>query len=409
VLAALLVALAGLPAWYGVLRWARPTLMGDEYHHAPAIQQLVHGDWTLANRLPMFPTYHWLVSWPARVLGADLLTLRALNVAVAVAAVLLFHAAAQAHHADYGPHDLLRFAWNPLLLPFWVLVYTDLAALAAILLALNFHLRRRPALAAVGLSLAFLIRQSNVVWTALFLALEATRDWDALPGSGVAARLLRRSTLRRVWPYLLVLVASVVVIAVRGPLRSEVDENALRPNIAQFYGLALTAALLWAPVWLPQATRWLRGRFTAALLRPRTCAALIAALGLLAVAFRNPHPWNQDPNYVRNWPLLAMANAPWTRPLFAACIVAAVVTLARHTAGSPARRVLGLIWAATAVFVLPHYLVDPRYYVVTIVLVDFYTPHTETTARRLTTWYLLLTLLMAAFITLQPRTLCGIW
>jgi hypothetical protein len=108
----------------------------------------------------MPPTYHLLASLPARLVGSDLWMLRGFNVLLAVASIVLQHTAARAYHANYGPSHLLRYAWNPLLLPLWALVYTDLAALVGILLALHFQVRRRLTWAAVAGAVSF----DNPTW-----------------------------------------------------------------------------------------------------------------------------------------------------------------------------------------------------------------------------------------------------
>jgi hypothetical protein len=185
-------------------------------------------------------------------------------------------------------------------------------------------------------------------------------------------------------------------------------ENRFRPNVAQFYILALTAALLWAPAWLAHLAEFWPRRFAAWLARPWICAALVAATGVLGLVYYSPHQWNTDLNYLRNWPLVAMNNALAARFLLGILIVVFIVVLADATVHSAARRTLGLVWAFALLFLVPHYLVDPRYYVVPLVLVDFFTPHTPAQARRLTAWYLLLALAVGAFIAGRPGGLIGV-
>lgn len=403
------VAIAGLLAWYVVVGVARPSFVGDEFHHVPAIRGLTEGDWGPARALPMPPTYHALAALLARVLGTELWAVRLFNVLLGVAAIGFMAAALRARYPDAGAWHLLRLAWNPLLLPFWVFAYTDLAALLGVIIALNSYVRRQYVAAAGGLLLACLFRQSSVVWVAFFIALGAVELWQRQPGEPVRWTFVRRAA-RVLWPYVLVLIlGGGILVAWREIALPSNIENRVRPNIAQFYILALTAGLLWAPVWLAHLVEYWPQRFAAWLARPWICAALVAAVGVLGLVFQNPHGWNADPNYLRNWPLVAMSRSLAARFLLSTCIVVFIVVFSHATWHSAARRTLGLVWAFALLFLVPHYLVDPRYYIVPLVLVDFFTPYTPVQARRLAVWYLLLTLAVGVFIVSRPGGLIGIW
>jgi len=411
---ALGVAILGLVAWYVVLNISRPELVADEVYHADVIRELAEGDWSATQALPMLPTFHLLASLPARVLGDSLWVLRGFNTALGIAGVLLLYAAGRAATGTSGPRQLLRFAWNPLLLPLWVLVYTDLAALVCVVAALNFHLRRRYPVAAIALVLACLIRQSSVVWVAMFAAWGVMELWPKHAGGadllrGNAAAVLRRA-LAVYWPYLAAFVVGCGLLVLTGRLAGHVSiENRPRLNPAQYYMFALTAALLWAPAWLAHfASLWPR-LFEPAFLRPWLCAAAVAAVGVLELAFRNPHPWNVDLEYLRNWPLLAMMKYATARYLAAVCIVAFAATVVHMVWTSERRRTLGLIWVFTLLFLGGHYLVDPRYYVIPLVLLDFYTTFTPGRARGVTVWYLLITLALAGVMVIRPGGWSGVW
>jgi len=103
-----------------------------------------------------------------------------------------------------------------------------------------------------------------------------------------------------------------------------------------------------------------------------------------------------------------MTTHTWVRYLVAVCLVLFVPTLVHSTHASPARGPLTLLWVFALLFLLGHYLIDPRYYVVPLVLADFLTPLPARSARHLVGWYLLLTLGVAAFIVTQPGGAQGI-
>jgi hypothetical protein len=448
----LVVALGGFIAWSVTFTLMRPDLVGDERHHVPAIRDAAAADWTTAMRLPMPPTFHWLAVQATRATGPTLGALRAFQTLWTLLAILLYHAAARAYRPEYAGRDLLRFAWHPLLVAFGALVCTDIAALVGILVALNFHVRRRYVLAALGLVGAILIRQSNVVWAGYFLAWALAGDWlrgvpvtsaakpsnprDATarrtPVAGGDSEHSARSSVCRcvsgirvvrealwpvavaqlragAWAYLLVFLLGSVTVALagRGVLLARAMSNEPAFNPAVFYLLVITAALLWLPVWAVRVAEFWPRRFAPALLRAWPVALVLAATGVVALEFRNPHPWNMDPEFPHNWPLSAMVQSSAARVLFAALIVAFAITHTADTARSPARRMLMLTWLFTLGFLLPHNLADLRYYLVPLVLVDFLTPRGPGEGRVLAVWHLALSLAVVALLALRLGGITG--
>ena len=189
-----------------------PHTLGDEMYHVPAIQALARGA-PLPRELPMFPTYHWLAALPARWFGTELWMLRLFQGAVAVAAFLLYQALFRLRYPEAGGDRLLLLAWNPLVFPFFVLVYTDVAALTALLAGVYFQLRGRHLLAAGTLLLACLLRQSNLLWI-VFLAAWRIADLWSTDGSneGVLRQFGALVRRERLWLHGLVLAIGAGVL-----------------------------------------------------------------------------------------------------------------------------------------------------------------------------------------------------
>ena len=401
----LVPAFAAPAAWFVLLTIARPGLVGDEVYHVPAIRALADGDWGPARILPMPPTYHLLAALCARLVGDELWILRAFNALLSGLTLAIFGWAAARHDPDGAAHRLWRLAWNPLVGPLWVLAYTDAAALLGLAFALAFFARRQHTWAAGGLLLAGLIRQSNILWLAAFAALTGVNPRGDR-SAGPHGRLTELA--KRLWPYALALAAAAVILTHAAPTGPPLIENQPRFNPAQFYLFGLTGAVLIAPAWLPAAAALWRRWLERAFLRPWLCAAAIAAVGLLELAFSNPHPWNVDLNYLRNWPLLAMTKYVAARYLAAVLLVAFVPTVVTLAWTGPQRTALAVVAGAVLVFLAAHYLVDPRYYIVPVVLLDFWSTPAARRARRLTIWYVLLSAALAAFMALQPGGLHGV-
>ncbi|MEW6200188.1 MAG: hypothetical protein AB1601_16170 [Planctomycetota bacterium] len=401
----LVPAFAAPAAWFVLLTIARPELVGDEVYHVPAIRALAEGDWGPARTLPMPPTYHLLAALWVRLIGGDLWILRAFNALLSSLTLTVFGWAVARHDPDGAAHRLWRLAWNPLVGPLWLLAYTDAAALLGVAFALAFFVRRQHTRAAGGLLLASLIRQSNILWLVAFAALAAIN-----PRGGRSTEPHGRLTelVQRLWPYGVALAAAAILLTHTAPTGPPLIENQPRFNPAQFYLFGLTGALLIAPAWLPAVVALWRRWLERAFLRPWICAVAVAAVGLLELAFSNPHPWNVDLNYLRNWPLLAMTKYTAARYLAAGVLVALVPTVVSLAWNSPGRTALTVVGGATLVFLAAHYLVDPRYYIVPVVLLDFWSAPAARRARQLTIWYVLLSAALAVFIVFQPGGLHGV-
>jgi hypothetical protein len=121
----------------------------------------------------------------------------------------------------------------------------------------------------------------------------------------------------------------------------------------------------------------------------------LALTALLVLVFRNPHAFNGDPFYLRNRPLLLMEHSLGWRILGSAATVAvgwlAFWTIRRQ----PHSRVLALWAAFSVVYVMAHPPVDPRYYIVPLVLFLLFTRVTPAQNRKLIAWYAAITVVVS--------------
>lgn len=397
------IAVLTVLAWYAVLSLAVPRIVGDEIYHVPVVRALFAGD-PPPREVPMPITYHWLVAQAGRIVQTDsLAALRAVQVVFALAALSVYCAVFVQRRAYIGWAPLL-FVWNPLVFPFLALVYTDIAALLALLSALHLHRRRWYFFTAVFLLVACALRQSCIVWIAFLIVWrlvevpDPTADWRQV--LRVAWRTVWREWL---WLYaLLIVLLGVYWLYQLDAVALRVLENRPAVNPAQFYLFALTLALVWLPTWGRVAWR-LAPRAVVPLLARGRCVALLAAgFGLLLVAYHNPHPWNQDLAVGHNVVLRLLDTSMPARLLVAVVILSFVVTQLRHTRHNAARRPLLTVWVFSLLYLAPHYPVDPRYYLIPLVLLDLFTPVRGRGRRRQVLWYGVLSVMVTLAIVLRP-------
>lgn len=384
--------IAGVVLLGAILTWLYPDPIWDETYHWPAIRDLAAGRVDRALGLPMLPGFHALVAGVVATTWTDFRIGRAAAVALSATTLVVFAALLKSLGRPTDGHALARFALQPLLVPFWALVYTDVAGVLAVLLALLFHFRRRPMLEGAAWLSGVLVRQPNVVWPLIAVAGRIGRARDASA----------ERPARPVLPAMAALAIGVTVVVADALIPSAPIENRVAPNLGQLHMFLLAAAMLWLPIWWPHLVRNWRAVFEPQLTRPWVAAAGTAAVGLLALVFRNPHPWNADPAFLRNWPLVALSREPILLFPAGVVMIAFAAAHAHYVWTSAARRPLLTVFAVSALYIAPHALIDPRYFIVPVVLADLFTPYTGTEARRLALWYAALATGVAAWVLLRP-------
>lgn len=400
---ALILAIASVAIYFAAISIVNSVPIADEAgHHLQVVRQFYEGDWSWPEHLPMPPTFHVAAAVICKVFGAKLHVLRLFSAVMAVAAVLLYRDVARRCVRDCSADSLLHFAWLPVLFPFSVLVYTDMASVLCVIAGVCLQLRRRGTWSAACLLVACAIRPSNVVWVGFLLAWETVRQRRAESEIGTlgAGSVIRR-TLLMCWGHAVVMVLGVVFLAVMLGSRGHVVEaNRPRFNIAQFYLFALFAVLLWLPVLVTRVAAALRawaGRFRREPLRAVGLAMFFSiVVVVLTMAFENPHPWNRNPDYFRNWVLMWMDRSTIACGCFSALIVLGGVAGFRFVLCQRERRAVFLIGGFTLIYLLPHSLAEPRYYVLPAIFFNLLVSYDRADARRLTVWYGILSAGLAA-------------
>jgi hypothetical protein len=403
----LALAILSLLCWLALVICFRRDPFVDENDHLPVIQGLWHGNWDAAAGLPMPPGYHWIVARALFFTPPTLLLARIVTCLLAVFAIVLFRRAARLWRPDLEGNTLLHFVWQPLLFPLFALVYTETAMILFLVAAIYCQTLRRPTLAAALALASCLIRQTNAAWLPLF-ALWTIVDWreetrDRWPRISEQLGSAARDLFRRVWLYLFACLAVPCVLLWRGSvLFGNSQDNSPGVNAAQFYVFGLFALGLWAPIWLERLPADLRSAVAYAARRPARAAMAFGltavVIALLALNFHNPHPWNLLRGFVRNWALLAMTKWTVARVVGIACALGGAALVFRQVASLRRPLMPAVAWMTSLVFLLPHSLVETRYYILPAVFVNWFTPFSERQARRLTVWYAILTAVICAAV-----------
>jgi hypothetical protein len=408
--AALPLTLAALSvaAWFAMLAWRHPTEIADERGHWPAVLALSRGDWSAPRNIAMLPVFHLLAAGLVRIGGESLLIARGLSALATLVALLLIHDAARIRHGPTATAHTLLYLFSPVFFPYCVLAYTEPLTLLALAAAIRWHVRRRPAAAAGAALGACLVRQSSLPWAAFFAAWDWADGFDAAE-TARDPRVRRIALLHRTWPYLLATAGFAAFMGLASRWMVAPNEyNRAGFNIAQFYLFGLVVTVVFAPLWLEHLWAMWTSHLRPALGWPSVCALLVAAVGVLEFAFRNPHPFNRNPYFLHDQVLTLLATSAAARYVLATLLVIALPLLAHYLWSLPGRATTATVWFFAVLFLAPHWLVDHRYYAIPLLFIHFCTPYPPRQAKRLWRWNLLLTLAAAAYLVTHGSAYSGL-
>ena len=350
-------------------------LMVDEHFHHGQILFFLAGEFKRVPEITVTPGYHLLVFAPAALLGLDqVFSLRAISTALAASVVMLAWLYWRHVSAELPLLRALQLLACPLLWPFYVLLYTDLLALAALLSVVLLADRRHyKAAAMVGL-VALFIRQTNVFWLALIWVM-------AMHQAGLGAVLLanhRRPierldhagrqiwpALKACWPLALPLVAFVIFVLInRGVAvgdRASHQLGGVYPSQLFFMLLVLWLVLL--PLHLSNLPR-----IASLVARRIWIAPALLLLGMIYwFSFEVTHPYNLGlPEFHLRNRVLGWLDGDWRWRLLAFPLMAWTLL---SIAASPLRTQSALwLFPVTVLAMLPAELIEQRYYIPPLVL-----------------------------------------
>lgn len=348
--------LLAILAWVGVGLWAFRGVPGilDEGIHAAQVMSLLGGSGQQHPLLTTFPTYHLLLAalaWPWAVPGAlpDYDLLRPLSCLLAFAVLPIAYRLVRATGGT--PLDAARrtyaFFLLPGIAPLAFVLYTDVVALAPVLLAALCLAVDRPRGAVLSAALATLMRQTHVVW-ALWVAFSR---WRALRRADRGARI--RGLLPAALP--LALFAGFVLLNGGVALGDRDSHPSSRLSLDNLHFGLLFAWLVLLPLQAAAVPRIIVG------LRRRPLLALPGLLLALAfwLFFAPDHPYNQvAPEGILHNGMIEQLRQTLPRSAAALAILWSFLslqfTILRIDGGGWLKLFMGLS-------LLPMWMVEPRY------------------------------------------------
>ena len=347
--------------------------LADEGFHWTQIVTFINGG-DFSTYISTMPGYHLCMtylmkalSWMKVIPPESLPAARCLNWVLSLPALVCFYLMVRKSGEGNSTALSLQLYLSPIIFPFFFLVYTDLTSLSLVLLSLLLTLERRHRLAATVAGISILFRQTNVMWLFLFwlLALSDTGFSSNLRTKGLGA--LRPAEiagpLRKTYMFFMfcLLFAAFVVIN-GGVAMGDAESHSLkRLYPTQVFLLLCTLFFLFLPMHLKNVP---------AIWRMLKAQPLLPFLGTVLYAvymitFDATHDYNYNEFYMRNWLLSWLRESALHRTLLFIPMLLAFYSLLL----TPLReRRYYWFYPVVIVYLLPIGLIEPRYFIVPIVL-----------------------------------------
>ncbi len=350
--------------------------------------------------MPMLPGYHFT----ALSLGGGHASWVAARLTSVLATLLLLAAAAQLWrrqgHEAHGRIAALLAAL-PLLHPFSAMAYTDALSVAYVGCVVYYTHIGIGWLAGLCLALAIATRQTNAVWGGWLLLTIFVQTWHSTRRFWPTLK----TTLGRGWLSLAILTCGAgLVWHYQRVTLTDGHGNALQPNLATLHSAGHLLFLFFAPL-LP--LRWPHLKNTIA-----QCGGyrlwlplFFAITTAFALTFKNAHIWNRDLwwpeckfTLLRNWPLVAIDKQPWLAWISGAILSMLILWLWAEIRQHRFKLEISAAVLCGIATLLTNGLVEPRYFLPTLVVGLMHAQFETKTYRVLLGWWVLLTLAHAPWI-----------
>lgn len=351
-----------------------PTMYVDENVHFPVTASFCHLKPSIDPHLTNIPAYHALLGGICAVvkpiLPVDSLAgIRILSLLTALPAlVFMFLIAKEKKFPSPLPIALLAGVL-PIAFPFYFLVYTDIMALAAVLAAYYYYLRRSYAVSGMFAIFSVTVRQNDIIWLGwlgFLILMEEFLPFTPKVRSSLLPRFL--TFLRKTWVFALGVFGFIAFIKWNGGISLAKAEEWAHPSFSLRLGnvflfLILLALFYW-PLLIDRLTFLKKSLTNAKWVLSFVTAGLLISLDF-AFRFVNDHPYNQFTYSLHNLILTVISASPISRivsiiPILVGLLIIFVNPLKKWQDYT--------LYPFSLLFILPSWLIEPRYYIVPYIL-----------------------------------------
>lgn len=332
-------------------------IVNDEPEHWPQIALFIDFQWSFYPSLTMIPGYHALVAFWCLVTGWETpASARFFTLLLSLLSVALFYRLACRLDNEGNVVRALQYAFQPILFPFFFLIYTDSTSVMCVLLALLLSQQRLYFLAGVACLAACLIRQHNIIWVGFVMAYCHLNNYSWRLDSW-------RAFFCHYWMHLATCVLFVIFVVINGGIALG-DVDAHKPGFytTNIFFALFVVAVLFFPVFV---ARW--RVILDNLRKPLTLGVLALLFPIFWLTFKVDHYYNTTmwDYFIRNGLLMLFASTWYWKLTLYAFVVFACLGLQATPLIS---RFAWLLYPATVAALLPIWLVEQRYYLIPLAL-----------------------------------------
>lgn len=365
-------------------------LISDEYFHFDQIVKFYYHDWRLNPDLTTIPTYHLLISLVTQVFNQfSVPFVREVSLLFGSWSLIIFYLIAKKLDSESAKVRLLQFSFFPIIAPFFFLIYTDIFALAFVLLSLYLILIKRYLWSGIAAIMAVLVRQNNIIWLVFLYLLIYLRENEIFID---LSRILNH--LKKNWTYLLGIGLYILFIFINKGV--SLGQKAEHPLTFSNPGNIYFFLFLYFFLYLPENLTYL-GKIIRLVDKNKWMILLwIVGLGLFLVTFHPNHPYNLKPFYLRNQILMFFSSDYISKIIFYIFMVFGLLSIA---VTKSANKYLYLLYPFIILSLMPSWLIEQRYYIIPMALLMLF-------KKRKTDWADYLSIIL--YLTLTIVLLSGI-
>lgn len=357
----------------------------DEGFHTPIIFEYFNGNFIVSEHITMLPVYHALLAGIMSVFDyISVKSLRLVNLIVSGISIPVFYWICVRLKKNAIAERVLIFTLMPIILPFFSLIYTDMAATCLVLAMVLLMLHRNHYWAAFFGLFAVFLRQTNLIWVGfcgLYLVVEC---WFSSSGLWKDRALsLVPLYFSRLLPYALVFIIFGAFVIYNGGIAvGTADLQSVSFNPSNVYYFLLLTFFLFLPYNLEYSYRV----FNLLKSSPVTWVVVGVFFVVYFITYSNSHQFNSYglSFYIRNIILHhTVTNPAWK---FLAFIPMAWMMLTFYLMGrqSSSQWQMFTLYFVTLINLIPLPLVEQRYYIVALVLFLAWKPNTSEISDKLT-------------------------
>lgn len=331
----------------------------DEGFHYYQIGKFIEGRYELSERVPMLPGYHLIVSLIARSAGVKSFTsVRLISTMFSFLLLGLFFLFAKDLHRGSRDIMTLQYYFFPTIFPYFSLLFTDILSAFMVLLSIYLITKKMNKLAWLSAACGFLVRQNNIVWIAFLAIYGYLTEFGWRLDAGRAKEYLKKN-----WAMLPAALLFVIFIVLNKGMA--IGDKCMHPSLKIYMGNIHFILFLYFFLFLPTNLYRFKDALGFAKKHAWIISALVIYAALSVLFFKNDHPWNSDPFFIRNKILMFfMSSAPLKIVFFGICAASILLLCAVRLA----RREYYLMYPFTLLYIAPSWLIEQRYYIIPFTL-----------------------------------------